>query len=115
MGGTFEYALAVRAVAAYTAVTAVVRQRLCVVVHSDVRYRTVTFRPWDAKRSDLTVYAAVLDTGHGLSKLVLTARDDRDGSIVDLADYSARFFADTARRLRSQAGDTTDALVLGGT
>ena len=111
MGGTFEYVLAARAVAAYAAVTAVAGEWLCVVVHSDVRHRTVTFRPWEAERSDLTVFAAVLDTGHGLSKIVLTARDDRDESSADLANYCARFFAETARRLRSHAAADAGARV----
>ena len=110
-----EYVFAARAVAAYGAATAVARERLCVVIHSDVRHRTLTFRPGGAERCDLTVFAAVLDAGHGLSKLVLTARDDRDGRTVDLADFSVSFFLDIARRLRSETGDSTDALVLGGT
>ena len=111
MQGCSEYVVAARAVAAYDALTAAGRERLYLVVRSDVRHLTLTFRP-GGERSDLLVIAAVLDAGHGLSKLVLTGRDDRDGSTVDLADFPVSLFADVERRLRSESGDRTDAPAL---
>jgi hypothetical protein len=102
--GSSEYVVAARAVAVYDALTAVGRERHFVVVHSDGRHLTLALRPGDRERSDLTVFAAVLDAGHGLSKLVLTGRDDRDGSTVGLADFPVSLFADIKRRLRHQVG-----------
>lgn len=107
MQGCSEYVVAARVEAAYDALTAVVRERLLVVVHSDVRHLTLTLRPDGGGTSDRTVFAAVLDAGHGLSKLVLTGRDDRDGSTVDLADFPVRLFTDVELLLRSETGDRT--------
>ena len=108
--GCSEYVVAARALDAY-ALTVVVDERLFVVVHSDVRHLTPALRP-GGEMSDLTVFAAVLDAGHGLSKLVLSGRDDRDGSIVGLADFSVSLFADVGRWLRSEAGDRTVGAVV---
>jgi len=112
MEGCSEYVVAARVVAAYDALTAAARERLFVVVHSDVRHLTLTLRPGGGERSEMTVFAAVLDAGHGLSKLVLTGRDDRDGSTVDLAGFPASLFADVELWLRSGAGDRTDGALV---
>ena len=111
MQGCSEYVVAARAVAAYDAVTAAVCERLFVVVRSDVRHLTLALRP-GGERSDLTVLVAVLDAGHGLSKLVLTGRDDRNGSTVDLTDFPVSLFADVERRLRSEVGDRPDGALV---
>ena len=108
MEGCSEYVVAARAVAAYDALTAVVRKRRLIVVRADARHLTLALRPGDDERTDLTVFAAVLDAGHGLSRLVLTGRYDRDGSTVGLADFPASIFAEVERRLRSEAGDRAD-------
>jgi hypothetical protein len=107
-----EHVVAARAVVAYDALTAVARERLCVVIHADVRHLTLTFRLGGSESSDLLVLATVLDTGHGLSKLVLNGRDDRDGSTIDLADFPESFFADVERGLRSESGDRKGTPVL---
>jgi len=53
----------------------------------------------------LTVMCAVLDAGHGLSKLVATGVDGEDGRIVSVDGYAPRLFADVERRLREKAVD----------
>jgi hypothetical protein len=110
--GSSEYVLAARAVVAYDVLTAVARQRHSLVVHSDSRHLTLTFRLGGYENSDLLILATVLDAGHGLSKLVLTGRDGRDGNKTDLADFPESFFADVERALRSQSGGTKGAPVL---
>ena len=112
MQGCSEYVVAAGAVAAYDALTAAGRERLFVVVHSDVRHLTLTLRPGGGESRDLLVFAAVLDAGHGLSKLVLTGRDNRDGSTIDLADLPVSLFANVERRLRSESGNRKDAPAL---
>jgi len=106
MQGSSEYVVAARAVTAYDALAAVVCERHFVVVQADVRHLTLAFRPgghdWG---DDPTVMAAVLDAGHGLSKLVLTGRSGGDGSTIGLAGSPMSLFADVERRLRSEAGD----------
>jgi hypothetical protein len=114
MQGRSEHVVATRAVVAYDVLTAVAKERLCVVVHSDVRHLTLTFRLGGGESSDLLVLATVLDTGHGLSKLVLNGRDDRDGSTIDLADFSESFFADVERGLRSESGDEGRSRLVSG-
>ena len=109
MQDSSEYVVAARAVAAYDALAAVVCERLFVVVQADVRHLTLAFRPgghdWG---DDPTVLVAVLDAGHGLSKLVLTVRSGGDGSTVGLAAAPLSLFAEVERRLRSEAGERTD-------
>ena len=106
MQGSSEYVVAARAVTAYDALTAAVCERHFVVVQADVRHLTLAFRPGGHDWGDgPTVLAAVLDAGHGLSKLVLTGRSGGDGRTVGLADAPVSLFADVERRLRSEAGD----------
>ena len=106
MEGSSKYVVAGRAVATYEALAAVVRERLLVIVQADVRHLTLAFRPGgDEWGEGLTVLCAVLDTGHGLSKLVLIGLEEQDGSAVGLGGYPRRLFEDVERRLRSEAGD----------
>lgn len=112
MQASSEYVLAARAVVAYGVLTAVARERRCVVVHSDARHLTLTFRLGGCENSDPLILATVLDAGHGMSKLVLTGRDDRDGSTIDLADLPESFFAGVEQALRSDSGGTKGAPVL---
>jgi hypothetical protein len=105
MQGSVEYVVAGRAVATYDALTAAVRERLLVVVHADVRHLTLAFRPAGGEWGEgVTILCAVVDTGHGLSKLVLIGLSREGGSTVSLADYPLSLFADVERRLRSEAG-----------
>jgi len=105
MEGAAEYVLAERAVATYDALAAVVDERGLVVVQTDLRHLTLAFRVGGGAWSDdLTVMCAVLDAGHGLSKLVLVGVDPGDGSFIGLGDWPVSLFADVERRLRDEAG-----------
>ena len=104
MEGATEYVVAERAVATYDALTTVVDERGCVVVQMDLRHLTLVFRAGGGSWSDdLTVMCAVLDAGHGLSKLVLLGVDPGHGSFVGLGDWPVSLFADVERRLRDEA------------
>ena len=106
MEGAAEYVVAGRAVATYGALAAVVGERGFAVVQSDVRHLTLAFRAsGGAWSGDLTVMCAVLDAGHGLSKLVLAGSDGVDGSFFGLGDWPVGLFADVERRLRDEARD----------
>ena len=104
MEGAAEYVVAERAVATFDALTAVVDERRFAVVRSDPRHLTLAFRATGGAWSDgMTVTCAVLDAGHGLSKLVLAGVDGADGSLVGLGDWPPSLFADVERRLRDEA------------
>jgi hypothetical protein len=104
MEGAVEYVVAERAVATYDALAVVVEERGFGVVQTDLRHLTLVFRAGGGARSDhLTVMCAVLDAGHGLSKLVLVGVDPGDGSFIGLGDWPVSLFADVERRLRDEA------------
>jgi len=104
MEGATEYVVAERAVATYDALAAVVDERGFDIVQSDPRHLTLAFRAsGGAWSDDLTLNCAVLDTGHGLSKLVLVGIDAGDGRFVALGDWPLSLFADVERRLRDEA------------
>jgi hypothetical protein len=106
MEGSSKYVVAGRAVATYEALAAVVRERLLVTVQADVRHLTLAFRPDGEGWSEhVAVLCAVLDAGHGLSKLVLVGVDQRDGGTVGLAGYPASLFAEVEQRLGSEERD----------
>ena len=108
MRGFSEYVLAARPVAAYEVLVTTVRERQAVVVRVDARHLTLAFRPGGFEwGEDTTVIAAVLDAGHGLSKLVL-AGCDRDGETFDLGDAPTTIFAEVEQKLRSGAGYSVD-------
>ena len=105
MEGAAEYVVAERAIATYDALTAVVDERGFVVVQADLRHLTLVFRAGGGAWSgDLTVMCAVVDAGHGLSKLVLVGVDPGDGGFISLGDWPLSLFADVERRLRDEAG-----------
>lgn len=103
MQGSTEYIVAARPLAAFEALAAVVRDRALPVMRANERHLTIVFRP-DGDEP-LTVMCAVLDAGHGLSKLVATGVDGEDGRIVSVDGYAPRLFADVERRLREKAVD----------
>jgi hypothetical protein len=107
-----EYVVASRTTTAYEALLAVVCERQFPIVRSESRHLTVTFRPDSAECSETLVYAAVLDAGHGLSKLIVTGRDEHGVAIVELADLPRGLFAEVERRLQSGSRTGTGAVGL---
>ena len=101
-----EYVVAAEAVATYEALSAVVRERQLTVVETDARHLRVSFQPATAGRSgDTKALCAVLDVGHGLSKVVAVCFDETDGSVVAPDGSLTGLFAQVERRLRGEIGD----------
>ena len=95
-----EYVVAARAVETYEALAAAVQDRHLSVTQADTRHLTLTFRPAGLEGSeDAAVLCAVLDAGHGLSKLVLAGAREDDENVVAL-------LADIDRRLGGKAANT---------
>jgi len=79
-GSSREYALEGQAFATYDALEHVVRERYSRGVETDARHRRLSFNLRPA--APITTRCAVLDAGHGVSKLVVACSDDVQGSAV---------------------------------
>jgi hypothetical protein len=112
MIGSSEYVVAARTTTAYEVLLAVVRGRHYPVVRSESRHLTVTFRPDSGARSEVLIYATVLDAGHGLSKIVVTGRDEQGGATIELGDIPWGLFAEVERRRQLESRIGTNAAAL---
>ena len=82
-GSSREYALEAQAFATYDALEDVVRERRFEVVAADPRHRRLSFTLRSQQAAaGIEVRFAVLDAGHGVSKLVVVCSDDVLGSAV---------------------------------
>jgi hypothetical protein len=83
MEGSSEYIVVEGAEATFEALRDVVRERRLSVVEDDPPHRRLAFRLNHAQDgAQIKALCAILDLGHGLSKLVVVCFDEADGSVV---------------------------------
>jgi hypothetical protein len=82
MEGASEYVFVAEPGAAFGALRAVVLERRLAVLPEDALDRRLAFRPAGPADAQITALCAILDVGHGLSKLVVVCVDEADGSVV---------------------------------
>lgn len=88
MEGAYEYIVVERPEAAFEALRRCVCDRQLPIVEDDPRHRRLAFKVGDPDAPrEIKALCAVLDAGHGLSKLVVVCFDESNGSLVapDLA------------------------------
>jgi len=83
MEGASEYIVVAGTGAAFEALKAAVRERELPIVEDDPRHRRLAFRLGQPHESgQVNALCAILDAGHGLTKIVVVCIDVRDGNVV---------------------------------
>jgi hypothetical protein len=110
-GATVEHSLesvvAAGAVATYEALTAVVQGRHLTIVEADARHHRLSFESTvNGGSGETRALCAVLDVGHGLSKVVAVCFDEADGTVVTPDTGLQGLFVEVERRLQGEIGKT---------
>jgi hypothetical protein len=81
--GSSEYVFVEETGATFEALREVVRERQLPVVEEDPWHRRLSFRLGRSEHGgQIRALCAILDVGHGLSKLVVVCVNEKDGSVV---------------------------------
>lgn len=112
MEGASEYVVVGGATATFEALREVVGQRPLSVVEEDLRHRRLAVR-FDEPQGggQIKVLCAILDIGHGLSKLVAVCVDEANGSVMAPDATLTSLFIQVEHALQTVSGKQKDVLV----
>jgi hypothetical protein len=108
MKGASEYIVVAGVTATFEALRRAVRERNLSTIEEDPRHLRLAFRLDQPAEGEVTkALCAVLDVGHGLSKMVVVCLDEVDGSVVAPDASLAGLFIQVEHALHTASGKRT--------